>query len=261
MRLLLLLLLIAPTPGAAAARPKREKPRKEIPAPVPAPQVSSETAQSLPLFAPTTGPVTVPLILERFEEFDRRMQTLAADFRQSVRVENSGVAQTLEGSLEYKKPNRLHLEHRLPEPQTLVADGVWLWIWRRSTNQVIQTRLEEWKKSEPLAQGIMDFGGYAELLKRYEVSIATVSTPDSEGHRKVELVLRPKEKADFLLRLRLSTKDFFPADAELRAGQMSVHSLFEKIRFNPELPESRFQFSPPPGADVFQNLRPPRSQP
>lgn len=247
MRPLLPALLLLGLPGLCQARTPKAA----------APMVSSPTASALPLLAPTTAPLTLPLIFERFEDIDRGLKSLSADFRQFVRWDDSGLTQALEGSVEYRKPDLLRLEHRLPEAQTIVSDGLWLWMWRRATNQVIQTRLEDWRKSEPLAQGIMDFGNYAGLLRSYEVALAS-SSPLPDGHRRVELLLTPRgkdKKSDFALRLRLSTRDFFPADAELRVGQVLIHSLLEKVRLNPEIPEGRFRFSPPEGADVFQNLR------
>jgi outer membrane lipoprotein carrier protein len=199
--------------------------------------------------AASTAPVTMALVLERFEDMDRRLTTLSADFRQSVRWEESGATQSVEGRLDYRKKDRLRLEHRLPERQTIVADGQSLWIWRRSTNQVIQTRLKEWKQSEPLAQGLMDFGGYSELLKRYEATLSSSPT--------IILTLTPKEKKkDFTLTLKLSPENYFPYDTEMRVGEVSVHSIFENVRFNPELPDSLFRFTPPPGADVF--VKPPK---
>lgn len=222
-------------------------------------------AHALAAYAPSTAPVTVDLVLARFEEFDKGLETLAADFRQVVRWdEGGGAPQTLEGSLEFMAPNRLRIEHRLPEPQTLVADGKWLWIWRKSTNQVIRTSLEEWKKSEPLAQGLLDFGRYAELLRRYDVAIATVSAPGADGHREASVRLKPKEapkQGDFVLILKLSTEDFFPRETEMGVGEVTIACRFSSLRRNPPIKPARFRFSPPPGADVFHNFKPPRRQP
>lgn len=219
----------------------------------------------LAAYAPSTAPVTAALILERFEAFDRGLETLTADFRQLVRWEEGGGApQGTEGSLEFMAPNRLRIEHRLPEPQTLVADGRWLWIWRKSTNQVIRTSLEDWKQSEPLAQGLLDFGRYAELLRRYDVAVATVSAPGADGHREAQVRLKPKqppEKGDFVLILKLSTKDFFPRQTEMSIGEVTITCRFSNVKRNAPLKAERFHFAPPPGADVFNNFKPPRRQP
>ncbi len=222
-----------------------------------APTVSTTTLRAA-LLAPPTAPITLDLIIRRLEESDIKLTTLAADFRQVVHWDESGVSQAVEGSLKFHKPNLLRIEHRLPESQIIVADGLWLWIWRRGENQVVQTRLEEWKKSEPVAQGLLDFGNYAQLLKNYTVAIATISAPQADGHRSLEVTLHPKDTPEqFSLTLKMSTRDYFPSQTELRVGQVRVSSLFSHLRYNPAILDSDFKFTPPPDADVFQNFKPP----
>jgi outer membrane lipoprotein-sorting protein len=163
----------------------------------------------------------------------------------------------VEGDVSFKKPDLLRLVHRIPEPQTVVSDGTWLWVFRHSTKQVIQTRLDAWRKSEPLAQGLMDFGKSADLLTRYDATLSTVTAPGADGYRRFEVTLKPKDKksgdADFDLVLKASEKDYFPAEAVLRVGRARIRSLFENVRYNPELPDAEFRFSPPKDADVFQS--------
>ncbi|HAM34941.1 MAG TPA: hypothetical protein DEB40_04155 [Elusimicrobia bacterium] len=218
----------------------------------------STTATNLPQFSPSTSPITVPFAIEQFERFDREMATLTATFRQTVRSDDTGQTQAVEGRFAYRKKDLMRIEHRAPERQTLVCDGQRVWVWRPSNNQVIRSRLEDWKRSQPLAQGILDFGNYAQLLRRYDVSVGTVSSPGSDGHRNFSLVLTPRPEAGaakqepFTLTLRLSTRDFFPYDSELRVGSVTASTLFHAVRYNPELPENLFQFSPPAGADVLE---------
>ena len=218
---------------------------------------------AMPLLPAPTQAITVPLIVERFEGLDQSMKSLSADFRQTVRWEQTGMSQSVVGTLEFRKPDLLRLQHKQPEAQTLVSDGTWLWIYRESTNQAIKTSFSEWKKSEPMAQGLLDFGNYAGLLRTYDVSIATMSAPGPDGHRSLTLSLKPHNTAsgkDFRLYLTMSTRDFFPADTELRAGGAVVASHFSNIRYNSILPDTRFQFTPPPGADVFDNFKSPKAK-
>ncbi|MDX6769140.1 MAG: outer-membrane lipoprotein carrier protein LolA [Elusimicrobiota bacterium] len=242
--LLAVLLLAA---AADAAAPAAKKKAKESAPPAPPP----------PVYAASTAPITMALVAERFKAFDAALVTLTAEVRQFVRLEGSDTVQSVEGTVSFKKPDLLRLVHRVPEPQTVVSDGTWLWVHRRSTKQVIQSRLDAWRKSEPLAQGLLDFGKSADLLERYDAALSTVTAPGADGFRRFELTLKPKDKkggdADFELTLKASEKDYFPAEAVLRVGRARIRSLFENARFNPELPADEFRFSPPQDADVFQN--------
>lgn len=212
---------------------------------------------ALQTYAVSTAPVTLDLIAERFAEVDGRIKTLSATFKQFVRMDGSDTVQQVEGSVLFKKPDLMRLNHTLPEKQTVVSDGTFLWVYRPSTDQVIKTRLEAWRRKEPLAKGLLEFGRSADLLKRYAAVVSTVSAPGAGGWRDFVVTLTPKpgegstDASDFVLTLKGSTKDFFPGEATLRVGRASIRSTFEGVRLNPELPDETFKFSPPPGADVF----------
>lgn len=250
MRALALAVLLLPPAAHAATKPKRA-PKGAV--------AASTAAAGVPLteYAPSSAPITLDLVARRFAEVDGRIKTLAADFRQFVRMEGSDTVQQVEGTVDFKKPDLMRLEHRLPERQTVVSDGSWLWVYRPSTNQVIQTRLSSWRKKEPLAKGLLDFGQSADLLKRYAAEVSTVSAPGADGQRVFVVTLTPKpedkagEGQDFKLELKASTKDFFPGEATLRVGRASIRSTFDHVKLNPELPDATFRFSPPAGSDVF----------
>jgi outer membrane lipoprotein carrier protein len=221
---------------------------------------TSVAPSSLPLLPAPTQPISLPLVLQRFEDLDKNLKSLQADFTQYVAWDASGTKQTVEGAVEFRKPDLLRIEQRVPEPQTVVADGSWLWIYRPSTNQAIKANFADWKKTEPMAQGLLDFGNYARRFQAYDVTLATAAAPAADGHRLVTLTLKPKAKGeDFALTLKLSTRDYFPAETELRAGGVAIHSFFSNIRYNPALPDARFRFTPPAGADVFENPKPPKA--
>ena len=250
-RLAAVFLLLA-SPALAEKKAKKAEPAAK-------PAVSTAAAGTdLTTFATSTAPLTVASISARFAEVDAKMKSLKTDFRQFVRLEGSDTVQSVEGSVSFAKPDLLRLTHKIPEPQTVVSDGTYLWVYRNSTNQVIQTRLDSWRKSEPLAQGLLDFGQSADLVARYDTKIATVSAPGADGHRTFELTLVPKAKGgeEFLLTLKSSTKDYFPREATLKVGRASIRSLFENVRLNPELPPETFKFTPPADADLFKSPEP-----
>jgi|CXWL01.1.fsa_nt_gi outer membrane lipoprotein carrier protein len=246
------LLLVAAT--AAGAKPSK--------APAKVAVSTAAAGAELPSHAPSNAPLTVDVIAARFAETDAMIKTLKTSFRQFVRLEGSDTVQSVEGDVVFKKPDLLRLNHRVPEPQTIVSDGTWLWVYRKSTNQVIQTRLDAWSKSEPLAQGLLDFGRSADLLARYKTEITTVSAPGADGHRQFVLTLTPKPAdvknggTDFTLTLKADTRRYFPGDATLRVGRVSIHSIFDDVRINPDISEEVFRFVPPTDADLFKSPEP-----
>ncbi len=215
------------------------------------------TGSGLTEYAASPAALTLDIVAARFSEVDSRLQALSADFKQFVRLEGTDSVQQVEGNILFRKPNRMRLVHRIPEAQTIVSDGVFIWVHRRSTNQVIQTRLETWRRKEPLAKGLLEFGQSADLMKRYRAELSTVSAPGPDGHRNFVITLTPKageaskDAADFTLTLKASDRDFFPTEAALRVGRATIRSTFSAIRLNPEIRDELLRFSPPPGSDVF----------
>lgn len=202
------------------------------------------------LHASTTAPAGVAELLEHFKTIDKNLAGLEARFIQTVELSDAGVAQRVEGSVLYQKPERLRLEHLKPERQTVVSDGKTLWIHRIDRNQVISSDLEDWKQSDPTAARLLDFGNYEALLKNYEVRYDT---------KTLEATLRPKDpKEELRLRLKLAAPAWFPAETELSVGRLRVATRFAGLRFNPVFPEGTFRFTPPEGADVFKNFKPPK---
>jgi outer membrane lipoprotein carrier protein len=261
--ILLAALLLGPAAAHssdASVPAARRQPKAKTAARPAAVAVSTAAAGAeLPTYAASTETLTLDLIAARFAELDGKMNALRADFGQFVRMEGSDTVQEVSGEVEFKKPDLMRLTHKIPESQIVVSDGAWLWVYRPSTNQVIKTRLEDWRKREPLAKGLLDFGRSADLLKRYAASISTVSAPGADGYRTFEVSLRPKPEdrtsadADFTLTLKASTKDFFPYEAALRVGRASIRSTFTRVRLNPEFSDDPFRFTPPAGADVFDS--------
>lgn len=253
---LLLLLLPATLQAGPRAGSKKAGERKA------APKVAPSTAAAgveFPAYAASTAPVTLELVARGFRDTDARINTLKAQFKQVVRTEGSDTAQSVEGEVLFRKPDLMRLTHRLPEPQTIVSDGAWLWVHRRSTNQVVKTRLEAWRRSEPLARGLLDFGRSADLLNRYKTELTTVSAPGADGHRLFVLTLTPKPEglktgdSDFTLTLKASTRDFFPGEAALQVGRASIRSTFQDVRLDPAISDDAFRFEPPKDADLFES--------
>ncbi len=215
----------------------------------------SSTSSGLPgaFVLPATAPVTAEIVLKGFERLDSALKTVQASFSQELEWEGSGTSQRAGGRFFYQTPDLFRIEQSTPEAQVTVSDGRRIWVWRISTNQVIKTRLDAWKRSEPLAQNLLDLGHYASLLSRYELVGATAAIASS-GERDIDIRLKPRDpKARFRLALMLSSDDFFPREALLSAGDLSIRTLFSAIHFNEPVPDSMFRFRPPPDAEVFDN--------
>ncbi|TPW21003.1 MAG: outer membrane lipoprotein carrier protein [Elusimicrobia bacterium] len=238
--------------GASAA--DAPKPKAKAPVKAAAPAVAASTAA----FAwASTAPLTVEAVLAHYEAMDAALVSLSARFEQSMTMKETGVTSRVEGTLAYKKPDRLRIEHVRPEPQVVVADGKDIWIHRTERKQVVQAALSDWKNADPAIGNLMEFGSYSRMLKTYDVTLDTASA-------RAALLLRPKAGAaarELTLRLTLSSATLFPETTELTVGSLNVRTAFAELAFNPVLDDKAFLFTPPADADVFRDFKPPKFEP
>ena len=230
-----------------------KKVQKAPKTPAPAAAAAPAPANAPSALEVSTPPANAQELIARFEDIDRQIQSLRARYRQQVRLEEADTVQTIEGRIEYLKPDRLRIEHTKPERQTVVSDGRSIWVYRQSANQVIQSELADWRKADPVMSSLLDFGGYSALAKRYDVAYSSAAR---------EATLTPKDKAaQFTLRLKLADKTYFPVETELALAHMKVKTSLEGVELNPKVTESDFVFTPPSGADIFLNFKPPKVGP
>ncbi|MEE8425427.1 MAG: outer-membrane lipoprotein carrier protein LolA [Elusimicrobiota bacterium] len=214
----------------------------------------SKKASNDPFLYKSTAPLSVSAVLAHFEIYDRRLNSLSAGFRQSLIMETTGITSDIKGTVAYRKPERLRIEHEKPERQTIVADGQDIWIHRHRLAQVIQAAIVDWKDADPMMNNLLQFGSYGKMLKAYDVRLDTAAAGPV-------LLLRPKRGdsgADFTLRFVLDERTLFPVVTELIVGAMRVRTEFDEVRFNPEIDAKQFIFTIPKGADVFRNFKPPK---
>lgn len=253
----LLLAALLAVPSAAADAPKAKgAPKAKAQKAAAAPSVAASTAA----FAWTsTAPLTAAAVLAHYERMDAALVSLSARFEQAMTMKETGVTSRVAGTLAYKKPDRLRIEHARPEPQVVVADGKDIWIHRTERKQVVQASLADWKNADPAIGNLMEFGSYGRMLKAYDVALDTAAA-------KAALVLTPKAAPGgtpraMTLRLTLAPDTLFPEATELTVGSLSVTTAFAGLAFNPVLEDKAFVFTPPADADVFRDFKPPKFEP
>ncbi|MBK6868125.1 MAG: outer membrane lipoprotein chaperone LolA [Burkholderiales bacterium] len=159
-------------------------------------------------------------------------------------------AKTQSGSFEFQRPGKFRFVYSKPFEQTLVADGQTLWLYDADLNQVTARQQEQVLGSTPAA-----IVAAAPDLKALERDFTLTEEPDADGQQWVKAV--PKSADGQLQSIRVGfrpgAKGTELGTLEIRDsfGQRSVLS-FSDFELNAAVPASRFQFKPPPGADVLR---------
>ena len=180
--------------------------------------------------------------VERLKAFIAGAKTAEADFTQTVADKSGRVSQQASGKMAFARPGKFRWDYNAPYEQVIVGDGVKLWLYDVDLEQVTVKSLGDVIAGTPAAllAGDDSIEKYFSLKNAGEADglewlEATPTTRDTTFER-----IRMGFKGDVLVQMELF--DFF--------GQRTTLKLSRFVR-NPSIPPSRFQFTPPKGADII----------
>jgi outer membrane lipoprotein carrier protein len=189
-------------------------------------------------------------ILARAEKAYDAVRSLQADFVQDLTVPLLDQTQRSRGTMYHRRPDRFLMKFSDPAGDIVVADGKYLWLYYPSTDakQVIRTTLEE--------------GGHQVDLQREFLSNptarfrATLDGTEAVGGRSADLLtLIPRQSSSPYRKIRLwvDRQDALVRRFEITEQNGTLRRLeLRNLRANVTLPDGLFAFTPPAGAQVFQ---------
>jgi len=191
-------------------------------------------------FAPAVQAVTA---IDRLNEFNTQVDSLSADFKQTLYDSDGEAVQQSSGKLLIQRPNRFRWDYIKPYPQLLLADGKRFWIYDSDLEQVTVKLISEVLGNAPS----MLLNGKRVLEEDFIIK----DLGEKEGMLWVELFPR-KAESDFKL-VRLA----FKKQLQLMEFQDSLGQLtriqFDNLKTNITIDPEQFLFHVPKGADVVGN--------
>ena len=177
------------------------------------------------------------------DRFLKGLDTYSAEFTQTLTDETGFLLQEADGHFSMALPDRLRWQLTEPFEQWIVADGEHLWIYDPELRQATVRPVEAALEATPLALLTQPH----RLDERFEVAEEQIA----EGWR---LVLRPRTRdADFTrLELDLGLDDDLRGLAFMDIFGQRTEIRVHGTRRNPALGPAEFQFTPPPGTDVYR---------
>lgn len=233
----------APTAGAApagAAQPGAAQSGK-------APQAAAQGANA-PAAQPAASADDAAAILKRAEQRADGIRTLEADFVQSLRVPLLNQNQNSAGKLFQRKPDRFLMRFSQPAGDVMVADGRHFWLYYPSSDrtQVIRTSIAKGGGSVDLQRQFI-----GDAATRFVATLNRSETVD--GHDSHVLTLVPRQASPYkVLRIWVDKTDFLVRRFETTEENESVRRVeLRNIKINGSIPDNLFSFTPPAGAQVF----------
>jgi outer membrane lipoprotein carrier protein len=184
-----------------------------------------------------------PNSLAEFRAFTKDLNSLSGTFTQEVRDKNGRVSRSSAGSFSIARPGKFRFVYEKPYKQTIVSDGVTVWLHDEDLNQVTIRKIGDALAEQPLAL-LLD---PAAAEKVFELK----SAPPRGSIGYVEARARKAESAVAELMVAMIAAQ--PTELTWRDALQNVNTLrFTKLSKNTAAANDAFQFTPPPGADVLK---------
>ncbi|HEX6042566.1 outer membrane lipoprotein chaperone LolA [Longimicrobium sp.] len=187
-------------------------------------------------------------ILTLAETAARNVRSLEADFTQTLTIPLLNQSQNSAGKLYQRKPDRFLMQFSDPAGDVIVADGQHFWLYYPSSDrtQVIRTSI---------AQGGEAVDLQAQFLSNpNQRFVATVAGQESVGGRPADvLTLVPRGASPYkILKIWVDREDHLVRRFEMTEENDSVRRVeLRNLRTNHALADNLFTFTPPAGAQVF----------
>ena len=185
--------------------------------------------------------------LARLDSLLANINSLTADVVQLIVESDGGILEESNIKMLLKKPNGFYWETITPYQELIVTNGIKLWNYQPDLEQVV---IEDWdvSKSELAAQLLS--GKTENLDSQYIIEELSDTNNDSQ-----EFVLTPVDADSIYTQISIN---FITSELDLiylnsRNGQQTVWR-FDAIERNQMLEDSLFDFQPPAGIEIIENI-------
>lgn len=180
---------------------------------------------------------------ESLKAFLTGTSTAKGRFAQMVLDKNMKKLQEVTGTMQFSRPGKFRWEYNKPYEQTIVGDGVKLWVYDKDLNQVTERKLDKALGASPAAL----LAGSNEMEKSYTLS----SIGSQEGLDWLEAIPKTRDTAFERIRLGFSKTGLEAMELRDQFGQVTVIK-FADLERNAKLAADAFTFVIPKGADVIR---------
>jgi len=199
------------------------------------------------LAAVGAGELTTQEVLARVKATYAGARTFTCDVRRVTASGVLGQRHVMRGTMTSLLPDRFRIDYVSPFAQSLVCNGVTVWLYTPRNNQVIVSSVGNKTEREMLG----DLIGYFE--RDYSYALAGSQEVDGRATAVLEMTALSPDNAYPRGRVWVDTETWFPAEVELTDDLGNTVSYrLSNVRLNPAVDRSIFTFTPPPGVEVVR---------
>lgn len=186
--------------------------------------------------------LTVKDVTDKMQSRYEMIDDATATFTKHVKLGFSDIEQTYSGTIMIKKPRMVRLE---TENETIVTDGVTVWLYSPINNQVIIDKYKENQNSVSPENFLLN------LPKNYYATLLSVGKDKNAQTATVKLV--PKDDRSFVKSVKIVVDEGtwdVRTIAILDVNDTETTYTIKDLKLNTNLSDKTFVFTPPPGVEV-----------
>ncbi|WP_087500030.1 outer membrane lipoprotein chaperone LolA [Pseudomonas sp. SID14000] len=181
--------------------------------------------------------------VQRLTQLLEKSQTIEANFSQLTLDAGGTSLQETSGKMTVKRPGLFYWHTDAPQEQVVVSDGQNVTLWDPDLEQATIKKLDQRLNQTP---ALLLSGDVSKISQSFDIS-------SKEQGEVMDFTLKPKTKDTLFDSLRVSFRKGLINDMQLidSVGQRT-NILFNGVKANQAVPDSKFKFDIPKGADVIK---------
>lgn len=181
----------------------------------------------------------------RLSKLLSQVSSMQSDFTQKT-TDSKGNSQSQKGSMVVKRPGMFRWEVKQPSSQMVMTTGQVLWIYDPELMQATRQKLDDQVGNTP---ALLLSGDPAKLNAAFNISEESAA----DGEQVFALKPLSKEALFEVLRVRFNGIEITRMQLVDTLGQ-NTDINFSNIKTNPKISPSVFEFKPPKGVDVIDQM-------
>ena len=194
-----------------------------------------------------------PSASQYLQEFIEKMDTLTANFQQTLSDEQGQLLESSRGIAHMARPGRFHWTYHEPYRQTIVADGNRIWFYDEELAQIIVRSWDSFSPDTPAA--LLTMKGPLEKIFTVE-DLGAMGAPKAGAETRtrqwVRLTPKSPDATFIAIKLGFGKKAIEVMELFDSFGQ-TTKLTFSGVTVNPSLDPGLFSFTPPAGVDVVES--------
>ncbi len=186
--------------------------------------------------------LTVKDVTDKMQSRYEMIDDATATFNKHVKLGFSDIEQTYSGTIMIKKPTKLRME---AENETVVTDGITVWLYSPVNNQVIIDKYKENQNSIAPENFLLN------LPQNYYATLLSVGKEKNVATAMVKLV--PKDDRSFVKSVKIVVDQGtwnVRTITVLDVNDTETTYTIKDLKLNTNLSDKTFVYTPPPGVEV-----------